>query len=46
MSGVVIEWHMDDFHGVGPLEAHSEVIAKLTQQLKLKVSPLEPEVRC
>ncbi len=47
LSGVVIELHMDDFHGPGPLEACSEVIAKLKQHLKLKASPLVgPEVRC
>ena len=46
LKGVVIELHMDDFHGAGPLEACSEIIERLKQLLKLKVSPLlEPEVR-
>ena len=38
LNGVVIELHIDDFHGAGPLEACSEVIAKLEKRLKLKVS--------
>ena len=47
LNGVVIELHMDEFPGACPLEACSEVIEKLKQHLKLKVSPLmEPEVRC
>ena len=44
-SGVVIELHMDDFHGTGPAEACAEVIEQLRVKLKLKVSPmLEPMV--
>ncbi len=46
LNGVVIELHMDDFHGAGPLEACNEIIEKLKQHLRLWVSPLlEPEVR-
>jgi hypothetical protein len=46
LTSVLIELHMDDFHGAGPLEACSEIIKTLRQHLKLKVSPLlEPEVR-
>ena len=30
LKGVVIELHMDDVHGAGPLEACSEIIEKLT----------------
>ena len=45
-TGVVIELHMDDFHGAGPVEACNEIIAKLKLHLKLKVSLLmEPGVR-
>ena len=36
LNGVAIELHMDDFHGAGPLEACSEVTAKLEQHLKLR----------
>ena len=38
LNGVVIELHMDDFHGAGPMEACNEVIAKLKKHLKLRVS--------
>ena len=46
LNGVVIELHMDDFHGAGPLEACSKIIEQLKKHFRRKVSPLlEPEVR-
>ncbi len=46
LSGVVIELHMDDVHGAGPLVACNKIIEQLKKRLRLKVSPpLEPEVR-
>ena len=38
--GVSLELHMDDFHGTGPAEACIEVIDRLREPFKLKVSPL------
>ncbi len=35
LNGVVIESHMNDFHGVRLLEACEEAISKLKQHLKL-----------
>ena len=40
LGGVVVELHMDDFHGTGPPPECTRIIGLIRQHLRIKASPL------